>query len=51
MQIDEPSGPRPVRPADDTHREILAILAEMGLTPAQGVEAMLDRLFAGDKTG
>ena len=32
------------RPTQDTTREILAILAESGLLPGQGVEAMLDRL-------
>lgn len=34
------------RSAHEAQREILAILAESGLVPGQGVEAMLDR-FAG----
>jgi hypothetical protein len=45
MQIE----PREIRPEGDrsaqqAQREILAILAECGFVPGQGVEAMLDRL-------
>ncbi|WP_188525984.1 hypothetical protein [Sinisalibacter lacisalsi] len=48
MQIvsnqDQPTGDRST---NDVQREILAILAESGLVPGQGVEALLDR-FSGD---
>lgn len=38
------------RSAQDATREILAILAESGLVPGQGVESMLDRLSGEDRT-
>jgi len=49
MQIEKceirPDGDRSAREAQ---REILAILAECGIVPGQGVEAMLDR-FSGEE--
>lgn len=42
---DRPTEVPHVPGAEAARREILAILAESGLAPAQGVEALLDRLL------
>lgn len=45
MQIDDPCAAKEPRLPDDTRREILAILSDSGSSPAQGIEAMIERFF------
>lgn len=45
MQIDDPRATHAPRQPDDIRREILAILSDSGISPAQGIEAMIERFF------